>query len=42
MIISNIKKEFNSDKEKLWNTITDNSSYLWRSDLSKIDVIVIV
>lgn len=39
MIKSNIKKEFNCDRNKLWNIITDNSNYLWRSDLSKIDVI---
>jgi len=39
MIKSNIKKEFNCDRDKLWNIITDNSNYLWRSDLSKIDVI---
>ncbi len=39
MIISNIKKEFNCDKDKLWNIITDNTNYSWRSDLSKIDII---
>lgn len=39
MIKSNIKKEFNCDKNKLWNIITDNSKYKWRSDLSKIDII---
>ena len=35
MIKSNIKKEFNYDIEKLWNIITDNTKYAWRSDLSK-------
>ncbi len=35
----NIKKEFNCDIDKLWNIITDNSNYYWRSDLSKIEVI---
>lgn len=39
MIKVNMKKEFKCDKEKLWNIITDNSNYLWRSDLSKIEVI---
>lgn len=39
MIKSTIKKQFNCDKNKLWNIITDNTNYTWRSDLSKIDVI---
>lgn len=39
MIRSTIKKEFNCDIEKLWNIITDNTNYTWRSDLSKIEII---
>lgn len=39
MISSNIKKEFNCNIEKLWNIITDNTKYVWRSDLSKIEII---
>lgn len=39
MVRSNIKKVFNCDKNKLWNIITDNSNYIWRTDLSKIEVI---
>lgn len=39
MVKSNIKKEFNCDIEKLWNIITDNTNYTWRSDLSKIEII---
>ena len=39
MIRSNIKKEFNCDKNKLWNIITDNANFAWRSDLSKIEII---
>ena len=39
MINSNIKKQFFCDKNKLWNIITDNSNYKWRSDLSKIEII---
>ena len=39
MVEQNIKKEFNCDIEKLWNIITDNNNYAWRSDLSKIEII---
>lgn len=39
MIKSNVKKQFNCDKEKVWNIITDNNNYSWRSDLSKIEII---
>ncbi len=38
MVKSNIKKEFSCDIEKLWNIITDNTKYAWRSDLSKIEI----
>ena len=39
MIKSNIKKQFSCDKNKLWNIITANSNYKWRTDLSKIEII---
>ena len=39
MIQSNIKKQFSCDRNKLWDIITDNSNYVWRSDLSKIKII---
>lgn len=39
MVKSNIKKELNVDKEKVWNSITDYSSVSWRSDIVKIEVI---
>lgn len=39
MIKANIKRELNCDIEKLWNIITDNTKYAWRSDLSKIEII---
>lgn len=39
MVKVNIKKEFNCDIEKLWEIVTDNTQYIWRSDLSKIEVI---
>ncbi len=38
MVKSNIKKEFNCDIEKLWNIITENTNYGWRSELSKIEL----
>ncbi len=38
MIKSNIKQEFNCSIQKLWDTITDNTNYTWRSDLSKIEI----
>ena len=39
MIQSNIKKQFSCERNKLWDIITDNSNYEWRSDLSKIEII---
>ena len=39
MIKSNIKKQFSCDKNKLWDIITNNSNYKWRTDLSKIEII---
>jgi len=38
MIRSNIKKEFNCNIEKLWDIITDNTKYDWRTELSKIEI----
>lgn len=38
MAKSNIKKEFCCDIEKLWDIITDNTKYAWRSDLSRIEI----
>ena len=39
MIKSNIKKEFDCDKNKLRDIITDNANFTWRSDLSKIVIV---
>lgn len=39
MVKSNIKKEFHCDIEKLWNIVTDNTKYAWRSNLSKIEIL---
>lgn len=33
------EKQFSCDRNKLWDIITDNSNYKWRSDLSKIEII---
>lgn len=29
---------FNSDIQKIWDIVTDNHNYTWRSDLSKIEI----
>lgn len=39
MTISNIKESFKSDIVKVWNIITSLDDYVWRSDISKIEVI---
>lgn len=38
MIEVNIKKIFYCDKDTLWDVITNNHDYAWRSDLSKIEI----
>lgn len=35
---STIEAVFNSDLKKVWDTVTDNKNFAWRSDLSKIEV----
>lgn len=30
--------DFASSVDKIWQVVTDNSNYAWRSDLSKIEV----
>lgn len=39
MIRVNIKKQFSCKKEILWDVVTNNKNYEWRSDLSKIDIV---
>ena len=39
MAVSNIKAVFESDIQKVWETVTSLEHYSWRSDLSKIEVI---
>ncbi|MGO0907500.1 SRPBCC family protein [Clostridioides difficile] len=36
--VSEITAYFNTDVETVWNIVTDNSDYKWRSDISKIEV----
>lgn len=38
MVKSNIQKVFHCSIEKLWNIITNNTNYTWRSDLLKIEI----
>lgn len=38
MASSNIKVEFSYDIKKVWDIVTSLENYLWRSDLSKIEV----
>ncbi|UDN61626.1 SRPBCC family protein [Clostridioides sp. ES-W-0016-02] len=36
--VSEITAYFNADVETVWNIVTDNRDYKWRSDISKIEV----
>lgn len=36
---SSITAIFKSDIKTVWNIVTDNQNYSWRSDLSKIDIL---
>lgn len=38
MAVSNIKAEFKTDIEKVWNVVTSLTDYSWRSDLERIEV----
>ena len=33
-----VKARFSSDIKKVWEVVTNNSNYAWRSDLSKIEI----
>jgi hypothetical protein len=35
---SRITASFQADVRTVWNTVTDNDNYLWRSDLSKVEI----
>lgn len=39
MVQSNIKRKLDCDINTLWNIVTNNNSYEWRSDLSKIEIV---
>lgn len=39
IIKSIIKKEFSCKLEEIWQIITDNTNYAWRSDLEKIKIV---
>lgn len=39
MAVSNIKVTFQSDIQRVWETVTSLEHYAWRSDLSKIEVL---
>lgn len=36
---STVTAQFSCDSKTVWNIVTDNRNYTWRSDLSKIEVI---
>ncbi len=39
MAVSTIKAVFQSDIHRVWEVVTSLKNYLWRSDLSKIEII---
>jgi len=39
MIKSNIKASFECDIEKVWDIITNNNEYSWRSDIDRIEIV---
>ncbi|MEM5769942.1 MAG: SRPBCC family protein [Bacillota bacterium] len=39
MAVSNIKAIFQSDIQKIWDTVTSLEKYAWRSDLSKVEIL---
>ncbi|WP_312810530.1 SRPBCC family protein [Sedimentibacter sp.] len=39
MAVSKIKATFQSDIQKVWETVTSLEKYAWRSDLSKIEIL---
>lgn len=39
MAISNIKAAFPCDIQRVWEVVTSLENYLWRSDLSRIEII---
>ena len=39
MARSNIKAVFANDVQTVWNIVTDVKNYIWRTDLSKTEII---
>lgn len=39
MITSNIKIELKKDIKSVWQIVSDNSNYQWRSDVKRLDII---
>ena len=39
MAIVKVKETFNCDIKKVWDIVTNNNNYSWRSDIEKIDII---
>ena len=39
MARSNIKAVFANDVQTVWNVVTDVKNYVWRTDLSKTEVV---
>lgn len=39
MAVSNVKAVFQSDIQRVWETVTSLEAYAWRSDLSKIEIL---
>ena len=39
MAVSEIKATFQSDIQRVWETVTSLEKYAWRSDLSKIEIL---
>ena len=37
MATANIKMSFDTSIERIWNTVTSNTDYSWRSDIDKIE-----
>lgn len=36
---SEISAQFNSDIKKVWNVVTNNRDYSWRSDIKKVEIL---
>lgn len=39
MAIANLKETFRCELEQVWNIVTNNDNYSWRSDLDRIEIV---